>query len=114
MAEFNFDKLSPEEKEQLAREGFKSKEKEFAKRAKEEQEAHYKKLVDETIEKAVESVIYSALKNTENGLGKNLFATEDYPFDAGYIADKDRLEGTFVDETTTPNAFAKLTFFASL
>lgn len=56
MAEFNFDKLSPEEKEQLAREAFKSKEKEFAKRAKEEQEAHYKKLVDETIEKAVESV----------------------------------------------------------
>ena len=56
MAEFNFDNLSPEEKEQLAREAFKSKEKEFAKRAKEEQEAHYKKLVDETIEKAVESV----------------------------------------------------------
>ncbi len=56
MAEFNFDKLSPEEKEQLAREAFKSKEKEFAKRAKEEQEAHYKNLVDETIEKAVESV----------------------------------------------------------
>ena len=56
MAEFNFDKLSPEEKEQLAREAFKSKEKEFVKRAKEEQEAHYKKLVDETIEKAVESV----------------------------------------------------------
>ena len=56
MAEFNFDNLSPEEKEQLAREAFKSKEKEFAKRAKEEQEAHYKQLVDETIEKAVESV----------------------------------------------------------
>ena len=56
MAEFNFDNLSPEEKEQLAREAFKSKEKEFAKRAKEEQEAHYKNLVDETIEKAVESV----------------------------------------------------------
>ena len=44
MAEFNFDNLSPEEKEQLAREAFKSKEKEFAKRAKEEQEAHYKQL----------------------------------------------------------------------
>lgn len=56
MAEFNFDNLSPEEKEQLAREAFKSKEKELAKRAKEEQEAHYKQLVDETIEKAVESV----------------------------------------------------------
>ena len=56
MAEFNFDNLSPEEKEQLAREAFKSKEKEFAKRAKEEQEAHYKQLVDETIEKAVKSV----------------------------------------------------------
>lgn len=56
MAEFNFDNLSPEEKEQLAREAFKSKEKEFAKRAKEEQEAHYKQLVDETIEKTVESV----------------------------------------------------------
>ena len=56
MAEFNFDNLSPEEKDQLAREAFKSKEKEFAKRAKEEQEAHYKQLVDETIEKAVESV----------------------------------------------------------
>ena len=56
MAEFNFDNLSPEEKEQLAREAFKSKEKEFAKRAKEEQEAHYKQLVDETNEKAVESV----------------------------------------------------------
>jgi hypothetical protein len=56
MAEFNFDNLSPEEKEQLAREAFKSKEKGFAKRAKEEQEAHYKQLVDETIEKAVESV----------------------------------------------------------
>ena len=56
MAEFNFDNLSLEEKEQLAREAFKSKEKEFAKRAKEEQEAHYKQLVDETIEKAVESV----------------------------------------------------------
>ena len=56
MAEFNFDNLSPEEKEQLAREAFKSKEKEFAKRTKEEQEAHYKQLVDETIEKAVESV----------------------------------------------------------
>lgn len=56
MAEFNFDNLSPEEKEQLAREAFMSKEKEFAKRAKEEQEAHYKQLVDETIEKAVESV----------------------------------------------------------
>lgn len=56
MAEFNFDNLSPEEKEQLAREAFKSKEKEFAKRAKEEQETHYKQLVDETIEKAVESV----------------------------------------------------------
>ena len=56
MAEFNFENLSPEEKEQLAREAFKSKEKEFAKRAKEEQEAHYKQLVDETIEKAVESV----------------------------------------------------------
>ena len=56
MAEFNFENLSPEEKEQLAREAFKSKEKELAKRAKEEQEAHYKQLVDETIEKAVESV----------------------------------------------------------
>lgn len=56
MAEFNFDNLSPEEKEQLAREAFKSKEKELAKRAKEEQETHYKQLVDETIEKAVESV----------------------------------------------------------
>ena len=56
MAEFNFDNLSPEEKEQLAREAFKSKEKEFAKRAQDEQKAHYKLLVDETIEKAVESV----------------------------------------------------------
>ena len=64
MAEFNFDNLSPEEKEQLAREAFKSKEKELAKRAKEEQEAHYKQLVDETIEKAVESVGELNLKMT--------------------------------------------------
>lgn len=64
MAEFNFDNLSPEEKEQLAREAFKSKEKEFAKRAKEEQEAHYKQLVDETIEKAVESVRELHIKMT--------------------------------------------------
>ncbi len=64
MAEFNFDNLSPEEKEQLAREAFKSKEKEFAKRAKEEQEAHYKQLVDETIEKAVESVGELKIKMT--------------------------------------------------
>ena len=64
MAEFNFDNLSPEEKEQLAREAFKSKEKEFAKRAKEEQEAHYKQLGDETIEKAVESVGELNLKMT--------------------------------------------------
>ena len=64
MAEFNFDNLSPEEKEQLAREAYKSKEKEFAKRAKEEQEAHYKQLVDETIEKAVESVRELNIKMT--------------------------------------------------
>lgn len=48
----------------------------------------------------------------ENGFTKNIFETEEYPFDASYTYDKDEISGKFVDEDTTPNAFAKLSFFA--
>ena len=50
---------------------------------------------------------------TEAGFTKNLFATEEYPFNASYTYNTDRITGKFVDEVTTPEAFAKLSVFAS-
>ena len=49
----------------------------------------------------------------EAGFTKNIFATEEYPFNASYTYNTDRLTGKFVDETSTPDSFAKLSIFAS-
>lgn len=49
----------------------------------------------------------------ENGLGKIIFDTEEYPFNVSYTYNTDRLTGKFVDETSTPNSFAKLSVFAN-
>ena len=50
---------------------------------------------------------------TEAGFTKNIFATEEYPFNASFTYDKDRITGKFVDEETTPESFAKMSVFAS-
>lgn len=46
----------------------------------------------------------------------NLFVNtteEKYPFDICYIYDKSNISGEYVDDETTPNSVAKLTFYAS-
>ena len=49
----------------------------------------------------------------ESGNGKSVFATEEYPFNAGFYYDKDMIEGMYVDDETTPDATAKLTLYAN-
>ena len=49
----------------------------------------------------------------ESGNGKEVFATEEYPFKAGFSYDKNLLEGMYVDDVSTPNATAKLTLYAN-
>lgn len=50
---------------------------------------------------------------TTQGTRKNIFSTEEYPFNASYYYDRDELVGKYVDETSTPEAVAKLVFSAS-
>lgn len=61
--------------------------------------------------------ILEELNSTNNivdvGTTKNIFVTEEYPFNLGYHYDKDELNGEFVDETTTENSFAQLRVFAN-
>lgn len=50
---------------------------------------------------------------TGAGTTKNIFSTEDYPFDVGYYYDKDKLEDKYIDDVSTPDSVAKVTFFAN-
>ena len=106
MTEMNFDNLTPEQKEELAREAFASQAKERAKRAKEEQQEIYKKLVDETISKTVDAVGEISLKMTL--LKKQLFkdfdtviALKNEVFSGKKWLREDRVTNTFTNQEGT-------------
>lgn len=51
---------------------------------------------------------------TAAGTTQNLFSVKkDYPFNAGYYYDKDSLDGLYVDDISTPDAYATCTFFVN-